>query len=46
MGHFSVLGHRSPHLEGKPGSHAKVMAEILAHVRQNNQTHQLIELSA
>lgn len=29
MGYFSVQGHRSPHLEGRPGTHSKVMAEIL-----------------
>ena len=29
MGFFSVQGHRSPHLEGRPGTHSRVMAEIL-----------------
>eukprot|EP01036_Dinobryon_divergens_P025187 gene25187-33710_t len=28
VGYFSVFGHRSPHLEGKPGLHAKLMDEI------------------
>eukprot|EP00597_Dinobryon_sp_UTEXLB2267_P000752 CAMPEP_0170072226 /NCGR_PEP_ID=MMETSP0019_2-20121128/9924_1 /TAXON_ID=98059 /ORGANISM="Dinobryon sp., Strain UTEXLB2267" /LENGTH=89 /DNA_ID=CAMNT_0010281105 /DNA_START=397 /DNA_END=666 /DNA_ORIENTATION=+ len=28
VGYFSVYGHRSPHLEGKPGLHAKLMEEI------------------
>ncbi len=29
-GYFSVYGHRSPHLEGRPGKHSRVMAEIRA----------------
>jgi hypothetical protein len=33
MGYFSVQGHRSPHLEGRPGTHSKVMAEILTRAR-------------
>ena len=33
MGFFSVLGHRSPQLEGRPGRHAKLMDDILAHFR-------------
>jgi hypothetical protein len=28
MGHFSVFGHRTPHLEGRPGTHARVLAEL------------------
>ena len=28
VGYFSVYGHRSPHLEGKPGLHAKLMDQI------------------
>ncbi len=31
MGYFSVYGHRSPNLEGKPGTHAKVMLDIPRH---------------
>ncbi len=31
MGLFSVMGHRSPHLEGKPGSHSKLIKEIHDH---------------
>jgi len=29
--YYQVLGHRSPNLEGKPGRHAKLMEDILAH---------------
>ena len=29
VGYFSVYGHRSPHLEGRPGAHAKVMVDIV-----------------
>lgn len=28
MGMFSVMGHRTPELEGKPGSHSKMIMEI------------------
>ena len=31
MGYFSALGHRTPQLEGRPGKHAKVMAEIISY---------------
>ena len=31
MGYFSIQGHRSPLTEGRPGGHAKMMAEIIAH---------------
>ena len=29
MGYFSVQGHRSPLTEGRPGSHYKILAEII-----------------
>ena len=28
VGYYSVLGNRSPHLEGKPGSRAHLLEEI------------------
>ena len=31
MGYFSVYGHRSPNLEGRPGKHARVMIDIPNH---------------
>jgi cysteine dioxygenase len=31
VGYFSVMGQRSPNLEGKPGTHAQVMWEIPKH---------------
>ena len=42
MGYFSIQGHRSPLTEGRPGGHAKMMAEILANVK-NRDRHVLKE---
>ena len=36
MGYFSIQGHRSPLTEGRPGGHAKMMAEILANVKNRH----------
>jgi cysteine dioxygenase len=36
MGFFSVMGHRTPQLEGRPGKHAKVMEEIVEHYNARN----------
>jgi hypothetical protein len=35
MGMFSVLGHRTPELEGKPGAHSKMMMEINNYFRKS-----------
>mmetsp|Transcript_4983 Transcript_4983/g.5074 ORF Transcript_4983/g.5074 Transcript_4983/m.5074 type:complete len:262 (-) Transcript_4983:366-1151(-) len=34
MGYFSVYGHRSPNLEGRPGKHAQVMNDIPTYASQ------------
>jgi hypothetical protein len=33
MGFFSVYGHRTPHLEGRPGMQSKLMNDIRTKVR-------------
>jgi len=37
MGFFSVMGHRSPFLEGRPGVHSRLMLEIASYFKKKNE---------